>query len=74
MVFPPFAGCVTISQGSLKFHYDAPAFSEPEGDDVNPSVGAFASVVFDRSSMVVTHLSDGGVALFTAPAMEPRKV
>ena len=32
-----------VHQGSLKFHYNAPA-KDLGGDDVNPDVGAFASV------------------------------
>ncbi len=43
-------------QGSLKYHYNAPpSAEEPEGDDVNPAVGAFGSVVFVRATTLSLH-------------------
>eukprot|EP01004_Peranema_trichophorum_P005434 NODE_4294_length_1192_cov_42.990645_g3789_i0.p1 GENE.NODE_4294_length_1192_cov_42.990645_g3789_i0~~NODE_4294_length_1192_cov_42.990645_g3789_i0.p1 ORF type:complete len:327 (+),score=50.53 NODE_4294_length_1192_cov_42.990645_g3789_i0:39-1019(+) len=51
-----------VPQGSLKFHWAEGA-----------TRGAYASVSFDSTGLVVKHMSDDGTVLFTAPSRAPRK-
>jgi len=69
----------SVPAGSLKYYYDAPPTDDKladdqilTADDVNPAVGAFASVSVSSKGFIVKHLTDTGKVLYTAPTLPSR--